>query len=257
MGKIIAIANQKGGVGKTTTAINLGACLGQNGCKVLLVDMDPQGNSTSGVGFQHDGRSPRTYELMIGSADISTVIKPTSSQGLGLMPSCIDLTAAEVELVSVDNREATLKGHLAKVSAAYDFILIDCPPSLGLLTVNALTASDSVLIPLQCEYYAMEGLGQLTNTIRLIREKLNKNLVLEGILLTMYDVRNNLSREVARQVKEYFPKEVFDTIIPRNVRLSEAPSYGQPINMYDKTSVGSARYLELASEIMSRNNIFK
>jgi chromosome partitioning protein len=172
------------------------------------------------------------------------------------MPSCIDLTAAEVELVSVDKRESILKDHLKKVSSAYDFILIDCPPSLGLLTVNALTAADSVLIPLQCEYYAMEGLGQLTNTIRLIRDGLNRELVLEGILLTMYDVRNNLSREVARQIKEFFPKEVFDTIIPRNVRLSEAPSYGQPINVYDHSSIGAARYLELASEMMSRNNVF-
>jgi chromosome partitioning protein len=256
MGKIIAIANQKGGVGKTTTTINLGASLAQNGCKVLLVDMDPQGNTTSGVGFRREPGFTGTYDLMIGNSDMGSVISSTDNKGLDLMPSGIDLTAAEVELVSAESRENILKNHLLKAKSNYDFILIDCPPSLGLLTVNALTASDSVLIPLQCEYYAMEGLGQLTNTIRLIRENLNQGLVLEGILLTMYDVRNNLSREVARQIKEYFPKEVFDTIIPRNVRLSEAPSYGQPINVYDKSSVGAARYIELASEMMSRNNIY-
>lgn len=253
MGKIIALANQKGGVGKTTTTINLGAALAQQGCRVLLVDMDPQGNSTSGVGASLAEGQYGMYELLIGAVDVNDVMIKNVAGAMDLLPSRIDLTAAEVELVPVENRETLLKKQLEKIHKDYDFILIDCPPSLGLLTVNALTAADSVLIPLQCEYYAMEGLGQLMNTIRLIRESLNKDLALEGILLTMYDQRNNLSREVLKQINEFFPKEAFRTVIPRNVRLSEAPSYGQPINLYDKNSVGASRHLELAVELLGRN----
>lgn len=253
MGKIIAIANQKGGVGKTTTSINLGASLAQNGCKVLLVDMDPQGNSTSGIGMNLAEGQSSVYNVLVGTEEARAVVVPTKTENLFIMPSCIDLTAAEIELVPVEDRELMLKEQLNLVREDFDFILIDCPPSLGLLTVNSLTAADSVLIPLQCEYYAMEGLGQLTNTIRLIRERLNSGLVLEGILLTMFDKRNNLSREVVRQINEFFPKEAFQTIIPRNVRLSEAPSYGLPINLYDKTSIGAEKYQELALELLERN----
>lgn len=253
MHKIIALANQKGGVGKTTTTINLGAALTFQGCKVLLVDMDPQGNTTSGVGVSLEGHQPSIYEVLIGAVEPQNAIIHSVTGGMDIMPARIDLTAAEVELVPVENRETLLKGQLSQIKEDYDFILIDCPPSLGLLTINALTAADSVIIPLQCEYYAMEGLSQLMNTIRLIREGLNKSLILEGIVLTMYDQRNNLSREVLRQITEFFPKEAFQTVIPRNVRLSEAPSYGQPINIYDKNSVGAAKYKELATELINRN----
>ncbi|MDR0453358.1 MAG: AAA family ATPase [Deferribacteraceae bacterium] len=253
MGKVIAIANQKGGVGKTTTTINLGASLAQQGHKILMVDIDPQGNATSGIGIVMSAGQPSIYELLIGSANIRDTIVPSETNGLSVIPSRIDLSAAEVELVSANEREGILKSLLGNVLSEYDFILIDCPPSLGLLTVNALTAAQSVLIPLQCEYYAMEGLGQLMNTVRLIRENLNKKLALEGIVLTMYDQRNKLSREVMNQIREHFPSEAFQTIIPRNVRLSEAPSYGLPINKYDRGSVGAERYNDLAVEILDRN----
>lgn len=254
MGKIIAIANQKGGVGKTTTTVNLGACLAAIGKKSLIVDMDPQGNATSGAGIELDDAQPSAYELLLGEVSAHEGIFSTNIDNLFIVPSRMDLTASEVELVPVEDREKMLKLQMESVKNLYDYILVDCPPSLGLLTVNALTAADSVLIPLQCEYYAMEGLGQLMNTIRLIREGLNEGLVLEGILLTMYDQRNNLSKEVVRQIHEYFKDEVFNTIIPRNVRLSEAPSYGQPINIYDKNSIGAVRYNELARELVARND---
>lgn len=252
MGKIIAIANQKGGVGKTTTTVNLGAALAQEGKKVLLVDFDPQGNATSGVGISSEEHSG-SYEVLMGDSVAGEAVVATSFHNLYVMPSRMDLTAAEVELVPVSGREVRLKSQLAQLRTEFDYIFIDCPPSLGLLTVNALTAADSVLIPLQCEYYAMEGLSQLTNTVRLIREGLNSGLALEGVLLTMFDGRNNLSREVVRQIREFFKDDAFETVIPRNVRLSEAPSYGQPINVYDKSSVGAARYKDLALELLKRH----
>lgn len=252
MGKIIAIANQKGGVGKTTTAINLGSSLAFAEAKVLLVDMDPQGNASSGIGFETKGEYASIYDVLIGNADIEEAIVPSKVDNLDLLPSHINLTAAEVELVTALSRETRLKKNLEKVKNKYKVILIDCPPSLGLLTVNALTAADSVLIPLQCEYYAMEGLGQLLNTIRLIRESLNEELALEGILLTMYDPRNNLSKEVMTQIEEFFSESMFRTIVPRNVRLSEAPSFGMSIIEYDIKSKGAASYIDLAKEILPR-----
>ena len=253
MGKVIAVANQKGGVGKTTTTINLGASLAQQGCRALIVDMDPQRNATIGIGIAVSADQPSAYELLIGTASIRDVIIPTKIDGLSAVPSRLDLTAAEVELVNVDKRESILKSQLRFVLAEYDFILIDCPPSLGLLTINALTAANTVLIPLQCEFFAMDGMGQLMNTIRLIRENLNRELALEGIVLTMYDQRNNLARAVMSEAIEYFPAEVFQTIIPRSVRLSEAPSHGLPINKYDKGSIGAMRYNDLAAEILYKN----
>lgn len=252
MGKIIAVANQKGGVGKTTTAVNMAAALCFAELKVLIVDMDPQANATSGLGLVPSELSKSVYDVVIGDSKLEDIIKESNIHQLHIAPSRIDLTAAEVELVTVLSRETKLKNPLGRVAADYDIVIIDCPPSLGLLTVNSLTAADSVLIPLQCEYYALEGLGQLMNTVNLIKENLNKDLDLEGILLTMYDPRNNLSKEVYRQVRSYFREKLFSTIIPRNVRLSEAPSYGQPIISYDIRSKGSESYIELAREIISR-----
>jgi chromosome partitioning protein len=251
MGKIVAVANQKGGVGKTTTTINLGACLAQSGSRILLVDMDPQSNTTSGLGKDSSGGG--VYELFSGIKNLSDIIVGTAIENLFLVPASVNLTAAELELAPLEDREKVLKHFLLTVKDDYDYIIIDCPPSLGLLTVNSLTAAHSVLIPLQCEYYALEGLGHLTRTIALIREGLNRNLRLEGILLTMYAKGNNISKEVVRQINEYFPKEVFKTIIPRNVRLSEAPSYGMPIASYDKNSSGAVSYNLLAQEVLARN----
>jgi len=252
MGKIIAIANQKGGVGKTTTAINLSSALGFAGAKVLVVDMDPQGNATSGLGVTLADNDVSIYEVLIGRADAKSTIRPTNVENLDIIPGNINLSAAEVELVTEMSRETKLKKVLRGVCDEYNFVIIDCPPSLGLLTVNSLTAADSVLIPLQCEYYAMEGLGQLLNTISLIKDSLNVDLQLEGILLTMFDPRNNLSKEVQKQVEEYLAESIFDTVIPRNVRLSEAPSFGQSIIEYDIKSKGAASYIELAKEMLAR-----
>jgi len=248
----MVVANQKGGVGKTTTAVNLAAALAFAEAKVLLVDMDPQANATSGLGFNPSELSQSIYDVIINNVRIEDVLLETKIDGLHLIPSKIDLTAAEIELVSVLSRETRLKRALEGIKDRYNIVIIDCPPSLGLLTINSLTASDTVLIPLQCEYYALEGLTQLLNTIRLVKDGLNPKLDLEGILLTMYDPRNNLSKEVYKQVREFFRDKMFKSIIPRNVKLSEAPSYGVPIISYDIRSKGAESYIELAKEILSK-----
>ena len=253
LGKIIAVANQKGGVGKTTTAVNLSACLAERGQRVLLVDMDPQGNATSGLGAA--GAAENTiYGVLLGEVGAAEAVVDTGFGGLKLIPTAIELAGAEIELVGLDDRELLLKQALASVREDYDFILIDCPPSLSLLTVNALSAADSVLIPIQCEYYALEGLGQLMNTVKLMRRKLNPELKVEGVLLTMFDPRTNLCAQVVQEVRAHFPKEVFETAIPRNVRLSEAPSYGQPIHVYDARCIGAKAYVALAEEVLNRRD---
>ncbi|KHD84998.1 ParA family protein [Heyndrickxia ginsengihumi] len=251
MGKVISIANQKGGVGKTTTSVNLGACLAYIGKKVLLVDTDPQGNATSGAGIDKGDVQQCIYDVLVDDMKISNVIKATKVEGLYSVPATIQLAGAEIELVPTISREVRLKRALASVKDEYDYIIIDCPPSLGLLTLNALTASDSVIIPVQCEYYALEGLSQLLNTVRLVQKHLNQDLQIEGVLLTMLDARTNLGLQVIEEVKKYFRDKVYKTIIPRNVRLSEAPSHGEPIIIYDPKSRGAEVYLDMAKEVMA------
>jgi chromosome partitioning protein len=253
VGKIIAIANQKGGVGKTTTAVNLAASLAIAGYKTLLVDIDSQANATSGLGFDPKTQTKTIYEVLVNSLKASDAIIEGKMARLFLLPSHINLVGAEIELVDIADRERVMKRALQPVKANYDYILIDCPPSLSLLTLNALSASDSVLIPVQCEYYALEGLGQLLNTINIVKKHLNPELDIEGVLLTMFDSRLRLSNQVVSEVQRYFDKKVFQTVIARNVRLSEAPSFGQPVVTYDPWSTGSKNYIDLAKEVIARN----
>ncbi|RDW16786.1 ParA family protein [Oceanobacillus chungangensis] len=251
MGKIMSIANQKGGVGKTTSSVNISACLAHLGNKVLLVDTDPQGNATSGVGINKADVSNCVYNVLVEDLPAEEVVISTEVNNLDIIPATIQLAGAEIELVPIISREIRLKRALDSLKDSYDYIIIDCPPSLGLLTLNALTASDTVVIPVQCEYYALEGLSQLLNTIRLVQKHLNKTLMIEGVLLTMLDARTNLGIQVIEEVKKYFQDKVYKTIIPRNVRLGEAPSHGQPIITYDPKSKGAEVYLELAKEVMA------
>ncbi len=253
MGKVISVANQKGGVGKTTTTINLSTILAKKGYKVMLIDADPQGNATSGVGAEKDVELS-FYDVLTNDTEIIDTLEKTVVNNLVVCPSNINLAGAEVELVSMMSREQRLKEKLDIMKERFDYVLIDCPPSLGLITLNAFTASDSVLIPVQCEYYALEGLGQLLNTINLVKKHLNKNIQIEGALLTMYDIRTNLSNQVVKEVKRYFNNKVYKTVIPRNVRLSEAPSYGLPITEYDPRSKGAKSYEKFAKEFIKINN---
>ena len=252
MGKIISVANQKGGVGKTTTTVNLSTILAKKGKKVLLIDADPQGNATSGLGLEKD-LEPSTYDILVNDTELEEAMQKTIIKNLLICPANMDLAGAEVELVSMMSREQRLKEKVDIIKEKFDYILIDCPPSLGLITLNAFTASDSVLIPVQCEYFALEGLGQLLNTINLVKKHLNKSIKIEGALLTMYDIRTNLSNQVVKEVKKYFENKVYKTVIPRNVRLSEAPSYGMPITEYDPRSKGAKSYMKFAKEFLKVN----
>ena len=251
MGRIIAIANQKGGVGKTTTAINLSASLTESGKKVLTIDMDPQGNTTSGLGIDKNQIENTVYEMILEEIPTEECIQPSIMEGLDVIASNINLSGAEVELISLENKEFLLKDKVEKLKSEYDYIIIDCPPSLNLLTINAMTTADTVLVPIQCEYYALEGLTQLMKTIDLIKERLNPKLEIEGVVFTMFDGRTNLSLQVVENVKENLDRNIYKTIIPRNVRLAEAPSYGMPINMYDKRSTGAEAYRLLAEEVIN------
>lgn len=256
MGKVISVANQKGGVGKTTTSINLAASLAATEHPTLLIDIDPQANCTSGIGIEH--RAPRhsTYEVLIGDIQVEDAVRKTEMDYLDVVPSHINLVGAEIEMVDVMEREKILKNALRSIRREYDFVVIDCPPSLGLLTVNALTASDSVLIPVQAEYFALEGLGQLLNTIKIVRQHLNPDLEIDGVLLTMFDTRLRLSNQVADEVRRYFGDKVFKTIVQRNVRLSEAPSFGKPVLLYDATCIGARNYIALAREVIQNSRSF-
>ena len=253
MGRIIAVANQKGGVGKTTTAINLSSCLAELGQRVLVVDTDPQGNTTSGLGVDKDAAELTVYQLMIGECQIRECIEHTQFERLDVIPSNVNLAGAEIDLIGIEDREYILKKALAEVREEYDFVILDCPPSLSMLTVNAMTAADTVLVPIQCEYYALEGLSQLMYTINLAKKKLNKKLEMEGVVFTMFDARTNLSLQVVENVKDNLKQNVYKTIIPRNIRLAEAPSYGKPINLYDTKSTGAESYRLLAQEVMDRD----
>ncbi len=252
MGKIISVANQKGGVGKTTTTVNLATILAKKGKKILLIDADPQGNATSGLGVEKEVEFS-TYDILVNETEMKETLQDTIIKNLKVCPSNINLAGAEVELVSMMSREQRLKEKLEEIKEKFDYIFIDCPPSLGLITLNSFTASDSVLIPVQCEYYALEGLGQLLNTINLVKKHLNKQIKIEGALLTMYDMRTNLSNQVVKEVKKYFENKVYKTVIPRNVKLSEAPSYGMPITEYDPKSKGAKSYLKFAKEFLKMN----
>ena len=253
MTKIIAIANQKGGVGKTTTAINLSTCVAEKGKKVLLIDIDPQGNATSGVGISKNPEDKSIYDVLVNEEPIVNIIKPTIVKNLHICMSSINLAGAEVELVNLISRETRLKRAIEEIEDKYDYIFMDCPPSLGLITLNAFAAATSVLVPIQCEYYALEGLGQLVNTIKLVQKNLNKDLEIEGVVMTMYDSRTRLSNQVYEEVKKYFGDKVFNTVIPRNIRLSEAPSHGLPITTYDPLSKGARTYKKLAKELINKN----
>ena len=252
MGRIIAIANQKGGVGKTTTAINLSACLASYEKKVLALDMDPQGNMTSGLGVDKDNVEKTVYDLMIGDAGIEECICRDVLENLDVLPSNIDLSAAEIELIGIENKEYLLKNEVDKIKDNYDFVIIDCPPALSMLTINAMTTATSVIVPIQCEYYALEGLSQLIHTIELVQERLNPSLEIEGVVFTMYDARTNLSLQVVENVKDNLNQNIYKTIIPRNIRLAEAPSYGMPINLYDSKSTGAESYMLLAEEVIQK-----
>ena len=255
MGRIIAIANQKGGVGKTTTSINLSSCLAEKGKKVLAIDLDPQGNMTSGLGVDKDVVDNTVYELILGECSIKESISKTVVENLTIIPSNVNLAGAEIELLGINDKEYILKTAVDYIKDDYDFIIIDCPPSLNMLTVNAMTTADTVLVPIQCEYYALEGLSQLIHTINLVQERLNPKLQIEGVVFTMYDVRTNLSNQVVDTVKENLDTKIYSTMIPRNIRLAEAPSYGMHINMYDSKSAGAESYRNLAKEIIDRKDL--
>lgn len=255
MGRIIAIANQKGGVGKTTTAINLSSCLAELGKKILTIDLDPQGNTTSGIGLEKSELENTVYELLLDECSVKSSIYQTQVNGLKIIPSNVNLSGAEIELLGVNDKEYLLKNAIDYIRDDYDFIIIDCPPALNMLTVNAMTTANSILVPIQCEYYALEGLSQLIHTIDLVQQRLNPRLIIEGVVFTMYDARTNLSMQVVENVKENLNTTIYKTIIPRNVKLAEAPSHGLPINLYDKRSAGAESYRLLAKEIINRKDL--